>query len=220
MPIQLRVCLPDQPGALSRVTQAIARLRVDVISVSVLESDAGRAIDDFRLRWPDGKPVNALIESVAGCTGVQVIGCRRTRWALGDRPELDLLRGLIAAPERGVETLVDMAPVTLDADWAELRPPARRLPAMRISGARPHDDRAPLAMPVRGMAGVDEWGAWAHIPISSLHAVLVVGRDDGVSFVRSEVAHAERVVDLAMKTLDRVLRDSGSTPAVEVVNFT
>ena len=206
MGIQLRVSLPDQPGALARVTQAIARAGADVISVSVLQSDSGRAIDDFRLRWPDGKSPDPLVSAVTACTGVELLGCRRTRWLLDGRPDLDLLSYLIAVPERGMETLVDMAPAALDADWAELRPPARRLPALYRSATVSHDHLAPESMPVRAAAWQEDTTALACFPMTAMHSVLVIGRDGGPAFLRSEVAHAERVLDLAIKTLDRVLR--------------
>jgi hypothetical protein len=177
-----------------------------VISVSVLESDGGRAIDDFRLRWPDGKDPQSLIDIVTACSGVGLIGCRRTRWLLDGRPDLDLLTYLIAVPDRGMETLVDMAPAALDADWAELRPPARRLPALYLSSAPAHDHLAPESMPVRAASWEGEAGAWAYFPLVALHSVLVIGRDGGPGFLRSEIAHAERVLDLALKTLDRALR--------------
>jgi hypothetical protein len=212
MGIQLRVSMPDQPGTLAKVTQAIARAGADVISVSVLESDSGRAIDDFRLRWPDGKDPLSLTDAVGACMGVEIVGCRRTRWLLDGRPDLDLLTYLIAVPERGMETLVDMAPAALDADWAELRPPARRLPALYVSSNTPRDDLAPESMPVRAAAWHRDGSAWAYFPLAALHSVLVIGRDGGPGFLRSEVAHGERVLDLAMKTLERALR---STPGRE-----
>jgi acetolactate synthase regulatory subunit len=213
MGIQLRVSIPDQPGALARVTQAIARAGADVISVNVLESDAGRAIDDFRLRWPDGKSSKPLFDAIKAVMGVELLGCRRTRWLLDGRPDLDLLTYLIAVPQRGMETLVDMAPAALDADWAELRPPARRLPALYLTSTTPHDNLAPESMPVRAAAWSDETGAWAYFPLVSLRSVLVIGRDGGPTFLRSEIAHAERVLDLAMKTLERVLRATGPSEA-------
>lgn len=208
MGVQLRVSLPDQPGALARVAAAIARAGADVISVSVLESEAGRATDDFRLRWPDGKDHASLIDAVSACQGVEVLGWRRTRWLLDGRPDLDLLTHLIAVPARGIETLVDMAPAALDADWAELRPPARRLAALYASTSTPHNHLAPESMPVRATAWQNEAGAWAYFPIDELHSVLVIGRDGGPAFLRAELAQAERVVHLAMTTLDRVLRQA------------
>jgi hypothetical protein len=209
MGIQLRVALPDQPGALARAAQAVATAGADVISVSVLESEGGRAVDDLRLRWPAGKELGPLVDAVSRCPGVQVVGCRRTRWLLDGRPDLDLLTYLLAVPERGIETLVDMAPAAVDADWAELRPPARRLPRLYGTSVRPHDDVAPETMPVRAQALHSTTQAWAYLPLTALRSVLVIGRDEGPPFLRSELAQADRVLDLAVTMLDRVIATAG-----------
>jgi hypothetical protein len=206
--IQLRITLPDQPGTLARVTQAIARAGADIISLSVLESEAGRAVDDLRLRWPDGRPTQPLLDAVHGCAGVAVLGCRRTRWVLDGRPELDLMSCLLAVPERGMETLLDMVPIVLDADWAELRAPVRRLPVLYGTSSQPRDDLAPDSMPVRGLATRSGDSACAYLPLQVLRSVLVLGRDGGPPFLRAELANAERVVDLAVKLLERVLQAS------------
>ena len=216
MGIQLRVSLPDQPGALARVTQAIAacrrrrhlgrgaRVRGRPRDRRLPGALAGR--QGSRTRWS---------RRCRRCPGVDVLGCRRTRWLLDGRPDLDLLTYLIAVPDRGCETLVDMAPAALDADWAELRPPARRLPALYPSAAAAHDDLAPESMPVRARPAHDDAGAWAYLPVTALHSVLVIGRDGGPGFLRSELAHAERVVDLAMRTLESVL---GRPPTLDGAN--
>jgi hypothetical protein len=206
MGIQLRVGLPDQPGALARVTREIARTGADVMSVAVLEAEGGRAVDDFRLRWPDGKDPAPLVAALADVKGVEVHGCRRTRWLLDGRADLDLLTYLLAVPGRGVETLIDMAPAALDADWAELRAPARRLSALYTSGEVGRDDCAPEAMPVRGVTGRTEDTYWAHFPLVPLHSVLVIGREGGPSYLRSEMVHGERVIALAVKALTHVLQ--------------
>lgn len=208
MGIQLRVGLPDQPGALARVAREIARTGADVMSVSVLEAEGGRAVDDFRLRWPDGKDPAPLVAALADVKGVEVHGCRRTRWLLDGRADLDLLTYLLAVPGRGVETLVDMAPAALDADWAELRAPARRLSAIYRSGETSHDDCAPEAMPVRGVSGRSDDTYWAHFPLTPLRCVLVIGREGGPSYLRSEMVHGERVISLALKALSHVLQSA------------
>jgi hypothetical protein len=219
MGIALRVGLPDQPGALARVAAAIARAGADVISVTVLESEAGRATDDFRLRWPDGRDEALLVEAVSSCAGVDVLGWRRTRWLLDARPDLDLLALMLSVPDRGIETLVDMAPAAMDADWAELRPPARRLAALYASCQTPHDHLAPESMPVRAIAWQSESTAWAYFPIAALHSVLVIGRDGGPAFLRAELANAERIVDLAVTTLERVLNPAaGGSPRSELTS--
>jgi hypothetical protein len=61
-------------------------------------------------------------------------------------------------------------------------------------------------MPVRASAWLDESGAWAYLPVSAMRSVLVIGRDGGPGFLRAELAHAERVLDVATKTLGRLLR--------------
>jgi hypothetical protein len=60
-------------------------------------------------------------------------------------------------------------------------------------------------MPVRALATQTGDAACAYLPMQSLHSVLVLGRDDGPPFLRVELAHAERIVDLAVTTLERVL---------------
>lgn len=206
MGIQLRVGLPDQPGALARVAREIARTGADVMSITVLEAEGGRAVDDFRLRWPDGKDPAPLVDALADVKGVEVYGCRRTRWLLDGRADLDLLTYLLAVPGRGVETLIDMAPAALDADWAELRAPSRRLSALYISSETARDDCAPEAMPIRGVTGQTEGTHWAHFPLTPLRSVLVIGREGGPSYLRSEMVHGERVIALAMKALSHMLQ--------------
>jgi hypothetical protein len=210
MSIALRITLPDQPGALARVAQAIARAGADIVSITVLESEAGRAVDDLRLRWPSGRPNHLLLDAVTGVAGVTVLGCRRTRWVLDGRPELDLMSGLLAVPERGMETLLDLAPAVLDADWAELRAPVRRLPVLYATTMRPRDELAPDRMPVRALATQIGDCDCAYLPMQPLHSVLVLGRDEGPPFLRAELANGERIVDLAVKTLERVLSPTKS----------
>ena len=213
MGIQLRVSLPDQPGALARVAQAIARAGADVISVSVLESEAGRAIDDFRLRWPEGRD-----ERSAGRGGQRLHGRGRAglpadplaaRRPPGPRPA-DL-------PARGARAR-HRDPRRHGAGRARRRL-GRAAPAGAPAGgavyvvARP---RTTTSRRSRCRFGRPRWqseaGAWAHFPIAALHSVLVIGRDGGPAFLRSEVAHAERILELAMMTLERVLRTTPADP--------
>jgi hypothetical protein len=207
MGIQLRVRLPDQPGALARISRTIATSGADVLWVSVLESEGGRAIDDFGLRWPDGVDHQPLLDALATERGVEVVSCRSSRRLLDERADLDLLTYLLTVPQRGVETLVDMAPAALDADWAELRAPGRRLAALYPTTGPSHDELAPDGMPVRAIAGVTDDVAWAQLPLLALGSVLLIGRDGGPQFLRPELRHAENVVTLALRTLGAALGD-------------
>ncbi|HWC34499.1 MAG TPA: ACT domain-containing protein [Mycobacteriales bacterium] len=206
MGVQLRISLPDQPGSLARVTQAIARSGADVLWVSVLESEGGRAIDDFGLRWPDNVDHRPLLDALARERGVEVISCRFSRRLLDGRADLDLLTYLLAVPQRGVEILVDMLPAAVEADWAELRSPDPESAALYCSGA-PHDALAPADLPLRAIAGRTGESTWMRIPVPQLRAVLVIGRDLGPTFLRTEVSSAEGIITLALKTLAAALRD-------------
>jgi hypothetical protein len=206
MGLQLRISLPDQPGSLARVTHAIARSGADVLWVSVLESETGRAIDDFGLRWPDNADHRPLLDALSRERGVEVISCRRSQRLLDERADLDLFTYLLAVPQRGVEILVDMLPAAVDADWAELRPPGRTLSAHYASGPS-HDALASDEMPVRAAAGRTGDATWIRFPIPQLDSILLVGRDDGPGFLRAELRHAEAVLTLALKTLQSALRD-------------
>lgn len=210
MGIQLRVSLPDQPGTLARISRTIATSGADVLWVSVLESEGGRAIDDFGLRWPEGADHQPLLDALANERGVEVVSCRFSRRLLDERADLDLLTYLLTVPERGLETLVDMAPAALDCDWAELRAPARRLAALYPTTGPLHDEIAPDGMPVRAIAGVSEGLAWAHLPLAAVGSVLVIGRDGGPQFLRAELRHAENVVTLALRTLSAALREGAA----------
>jgi hypothetical protein len=207
MGIQLRVSLPDQPGTLARISRTIAAGGADVLWVSVLESEGGRAIDDFGLRWPEGADHQPLLDALAKERGVEVVSCRSSRRLLSERADLDLLTYLLTVPERGLETLVDMAPAALDCDWAELRAPARRLAALYPTTGPLRDELAPDAMPVRASAGMTDDIAWAQLPLSALGSVLLIGRDGGPRFLRGELQHAENVVALALRTLSVALRE-------------
>ncbi|HEX3899571.1 MAG TPA: hypothetical protein VHW74_10395 [Mycobacteriales bacterium] len=210
MGIQLRVSLPDQPGTLARISRTIATSGADVLWVSVLESEGGRAIDDFGLRWPEGADHQPLLDALANERGVEVVSCRNSRRLLDERADLDLLTYLLTVPERGLETLVDMAPAALDCDWAELRAPARRLAALYPTTGPLHDEVAPDGMPVRAIAGMTDGLAWAQFPLTTLGSVLVIGRDGGPQFLRVELQHAENVVTLALRTLSAALREGAT----------
>ena len=68
---------------------------------------------------------------------------------------------------------------------------------------------------MRAGAGQTGGCAWAYFPLTALASVLVIGRDGGPTFLRSEIAHAERVLELTMKTLERLL---GRVPTIDGVN--
>src|SRR5205085_10178879 len=118
MPVHLRVDLPDRPGVLARLADALARGGADVLSVAVTERMPGRAIDDFLLEWPAQRESQELVTAVEGIAGCRVLGLRRVATVPDENPALDLVTHVLWQPHRAVETLVDMLPAFAGADWA------------------------------------------------------------------------------------------------------
>ena len=52
MMLRLRVSFPDRPGALGQAARVLGTLGADILQVTVLERETGRAVDDFTVSWP------------------------------------------------------------------------------------------------------------------------------------------------------------------------
>lgn len=211
MGVSVRFSLPDRPGALATVTRALAAAGADVLAVRVLEREQGRAVDEIRLRWPAGRDLLPLLDALEGCPGVRVAGHRGSPWVLDGRPDLDLLGHLLTVPERGIETIVDMVPAVLDADWAVLHADAGGADPLHASASSPPTVPTPGPVPPRAVrhraAGVE----LALIPMEQVGCVLTAVRETGPQFTRAELRDAERVVGLALATLTRVARGGPGT---------
>src|SRR3954447_19822382 len=76
MPAHLRVSLADRPGALATLTRALAAAGANVLSVTVLQRESGRAVDDLLLEWPFERPWDHVVRAVEGCAGARLHGLR------------------------------------------------------------------------------------------------------------------------------------------------
>jgi len=74
---QLRVELPDHPGALAAVTRVLARHRMNVVEVSIHEVDGPRAVDEILVDSDELVDVDVLRASLdsAGCDLLSVTPC-------------------------------------------------------------------------------------------------------------------------------------------------
>ena len=140
MPAHLRVSLADRPGALASLTRALAAAGANVLSVAVLQREAGRAVDDLLLEWPFARPWDHVVRAVEACPGARLHGLRHIATA---EPAADsvLLTQVLQAPERALELLVDTLPSLLLADWAAVAD--RRWPREPLVAT----PQAPLPLP-------------------------------------------------------------------------
>src|SRR3954466_7071977 len=66
---QLRIELPDHPGALAAITRVLARHRMNVIEVAIHEVDGPRAVDEILVEGVEPVDAELLGSALAGAGG-------------------------------------------------------------------------------------------------------------------------------------------------------
>ena len=80
----VRVWLPDRPGALGAVASRIGAVRGDLVGIDILETGAGRAIDELVVSLPDEDLVPLLVKEMQEVEGVDVEDVRPVEGELPD----------------------------------------------------------------------------------------------------------------------------------------
>ncbi|GGQ36398.1 ACT domain-containing protein [Streptosporangium pseudovulgare] len=206
MMFRLRVSLPDRPGALGQVARVLGTLGADILQVTVLEREGGRAVDDFTVSWPGVTDTGSIGDRLSAVPGLNVEAAWPTREIPGCTPDYDLLRHVAADPGRAFATLVDAAPGLVGAGWA--------VTVRSGTGEVVHRSwQAPETL--EGPAGATAWGgdegtAWTapprpavlgsggrhlmSLPIPGADLHLVLARD--AAFHRAELDRVVRVVEI------------------------
>jgi hypothetical protein len=210
---RLRISVPDLPGSLGKVASAMGLAGADIVKVDVLESEAGRALDDVFVEIRDASQVDRVRDHLLGMPGVRVTGVQVGVPPAGGHTDLELVAQVMDAPDRGMRTLVDGAPGALGADWAavitfdDFGAPGE---VAAISPGAPGADHVVVVAPRRPAAlrmtppGADEpYGGTALIPLGGTPLGLVLVRQTGPEFHRSELWRLEqlgRVLGAALAT--------------------
>ncbi|HEY3869135.1 MAG TPA: hypothetical protein VGM10_12325 [Actinocrinis sp.] len=132
MLLRLRLWVADRPGALGQVTRELGGCGADIVQVSVLGRERGRALDEITVFLPEGGLRDRLERSLRAMPAVSVEGVRACGEVPGAFPDLHLLGRVAAEPRSTLETLVEALPRILAADWAMA---LRRQPAADASAA-------------------------------------------------------------------------------------
>ncbi len=214
MLLHARVSLPDRPGALAALTASLAEGGADIVNISVLDSDAGRVVDDIYLTCVAGHS-SALFMAVACVTGVDILGLRVAERPPGPLADLFLLEQLLAdrrMPEaeigadqggerdRGLAAVVDALPHVLGADWAT----ATRGESHLTSSLGAPMKSAALGHSLRlGAGGLDTTQVSA--ALGGTDVTVTVGRDEDFPFHRTEVAHLHRLLAVVASMLGPAL---------------
>jgi hypothetical protein len=211
MLLRLRVSLPDRPGSLGQVARALGTLGADILQVTVLEREAGRAVDDFVVSWAAAPEPGGIGERLSAVPGVRVEGVWPTRDVPGSAPDHDLLRHVAADPGRAVPTLVDAAPDLVGADWAVAVWAETGLVAQH-SWRAPDPVELPELVPLRPAALTVGETRLLSLPLAAPGLHLIVARTGGPPFHRAELDKIVRVADI-VSVLARAVAGKPAEPA-------
>ncbi|GAA0403955.1 hypothetical protein GCM10009530_65010 [Microbispora corallina] len=193
MLLRLRVSLPDRPGVLGQVARAFGVMGADILQVTVLERQSGRAVDDFTVSWSGLFEPGELRERIGVVPGTRVEAVWPTREAPGTSPDYDLLGHVAGEPDRAYLALVDAVPDLVSAEWA--------VAVDSSTGEVVHGSwQAPETVPAADLtplrpASFSEGGLHlVSVPMDGVH--LVVARSQGPAFHRAEVDKVVRLVEI------------------------
>jgi hypothetical protein len=204
MMLRLRVSFPDRPGALGQAARVLGTLGADILQVTVLERETGRAVDDFTVSWPGSPDAETVRDRLSVVPGMRVEGVWPTREIPGAAPDYDLLKHVAADPGRAFATLVDAVPDLVGAEWAVIVSSER-------SEIVHHSWQAPPVLDeTGGLVGVkaadlaslrpSTLSSGRHqlmslpVPGASLH--LILARTEGPAFHRAELDRVMRVLEI------------------------
>jgi hypothetical protein len=215
MPAHLRVSLADRPGALAALTRALAAAGANVLSVTVLQREAGRAVDDLVLEWPFERPWDHVVRAVEACAGARLHGLRHVAVA-EPAPESLMVGQVLRHPDRALEVMVDTLPSVLLADWAAVAD--RRWPREPLVAT----PLAPLPLPVvpatlpRPRVLVVDDDPLVVLPCADTELRLLVGRVAGPGFTRAERDRCAALLSAVVAVARLAYREAAAVTAAAV----
>ena len=209
----LRVLLPDVPGSLGQLAEALGLVEGNIQSVDVVSTfPDGTAMDDNVVSLPPTLLPDSLISAAEQVDGVQVDSIRPFSGTVDRRGQIEML-ALVARHRRNINRamteLVTVLPRTMTSGWGVVVDTEPRLNRIAASQAAPEDDgsnpqatigTARVLDPDRDTWIPDSWAlldsALAATPIRGTSLALVVGRPGGPDFLASEVEHLGHLGDI------------------------
>ncbi|AKK05644.1 hypothetical protein CMUST_06545 [Corynebacterium mustelae] len=215
----IRVLLPDAPGSLGVLANAIGAAGGDIKSVDVVQTfPDGTVMDDMVVNLPAGVMADVLISAAHGVEGVEVDSIRPFSGTVDRRGQIKMLANVAGASSHSdtIAQLIDDIPQALTSSWAILLEDGSPVKRITASEGAPEDDgSAPDLINITSARilnpEVDFWipESWslldsslAAAPLGKSGLVLIIGRVGGPDFLPSEVEHIGYVGTI----LSRMLR--------------
>ena len=179
----VRVWLPDRPGALGAVASRIGAVRGDLIGIDILETGAGRAIDELVVSLPTDDLVPLLIKEMQQVDGVDVEDVRPVSGELPDArvAALESAAELLAQPDTAsvCGALVEHVVRDFEAEWAAVLGSGADAGLVATKGDTPSADWLTAFVAGSGGTGAAHTGpddvAWS--PLHEGGAALILGRE-------------------------------------------
>ena len=195
MLLRLRLWVADRPGALGLVTRELGACGADIVQVSVLSREQGRALDEITVFLPEEHRRPALEAALHSIGGVTVAGVRPSGEVPGAFPDLDLLGRIAADPRAGLGLLADALPRILAADWALALGPEHSGTVVARSWDAPAEVVLPDLPPQASSVTVGS-AYYASAPVGSSGLRVLVCRAGEPSFHRFEVLRLARLAEV------------------------
>lgn len=199
----LRVTVPDRPGALGALAVALGQVDANIMSLNVVDTFDGAAVDDLVVDVHPGALPDTLITAAEALDGVSVVSLRPFDGRLGAHQELKLIDQISAAGSAALELLTQELPTVFSVSWAVVLRHTGTGARMVARGTSAPGDAETVSAPLFPAVGAAEQlddGVLGQLPqswtvmdtalaVANLGAdlVLVVGRIGGPDFLAAEL---------------------------------
>jgi hypothetical protein len=195
MLLRLRLWVADRPGALGQVTRELGACGADIVQVSVLSREQGRALDEITVFMPEEHRRPSLETALRGLGSVTLEGIRASGEVPGAFPDLDLLGRIAADPRASLNLLADALPRILGADWAVALSAEPGGGLVARSWDAPNDVVLP-DLPPRASAVTVGSSHYATAPVGNSGVRVLVCRLGDPNFHRFEVLRLTRLTEV------------------------
>ena len=202
----VRVLLPDTPGSLGLLANALGEIEADIRSVDIVENfPDGTVMDDIVIELPQGAMADVLITAASSVDGVEIDSIRPFSGRVDRRGQIELLARVANATNvtAAMEEVVAAIPRALTSTWAiviDNNEPIHRVASSNAApeddGTVPHDievESARVLSPERDAWIPESWSlldsALAAAPLGDTGLVIAMGRTGGPDYLASEVEH-------------------------------
>lgn len=206
MSFLVRVLLPDTPGSLGKLADALGNVNANIESVDIVENfPNGSVMDDIVIELPKGTMADEIITAAQGVDGVDIDSIRPFSGRVDRRGQISLLADVASKKNvtAAMQEVCAAIPKALTSNWAIVINNESPISRLASSDAAPADDgtipesidvdTARILNPDREDWIPESWSlldsALAAAPLVGTNYVIVMGRVGGPDYLASEVDH-------------------------------